>query len=82
MKKAAVLACIACFALVFMAMLTVRAAEEGTGEGELYECSSDKTIFQNLRDWFGIWGKGLFKSKEESDEPEGQKAQDKKQSKR
>jgi len=63
MKRTAALVCFLCFALLCVSAFAARAAEEGPGEGELYECSSEKTVFQNLRNWFGIWGRGLWKSK-------------------
>jgi len=53
-----------------MSVFMARAAEESPGKDELYECSSEKTVFQNLRDWFGMWGRGLFKTKEEQGETE------------
>jgi len=62
MKKAVALICLFCFALLCTGVLSAPAAEKAPGEDELYECSSEKTVFQNLRNWFGIWGKGLFKS--------------------
>ena len=72
MKVAALLACILFLLLFSVDAFGAEAAGNDPAESELYEFSGKKTVFQNLRDWFGIWGKGFFSLKENGGAPENE----------